>query len=331
MNYDEFAFFNHQLAAMLRDGIPLEGALKQLCTGMKAGPLRTEFEQLERDLSRGVPLKEAMGRRTLPEFYRRMVEIGVRGNDLPGLLTLVADHYQRTNALWTRLKGLLVYPFLVVLVSLGVTFLLSSALARFMALVSNDLVVTTPLLAAVSVWIPPAFLGIMALVAVGVLSWPTWRAWLRWRVPPFREASLAQLASVIALTLKQGATLAEALALAETLEAGTPAAKVLAEWRTLVESGQGKPVQWPSAGLFPTLFLWLVQRAGEDVTTGFQKAAEIYQGRAAYRIEMALYGVLPVSVLFLGQMIFWQSFPLIRSLISMMNWMGDMGGDGLKI
>ena len=27
MKHDEFAFFNQQLAAMLRDGIPLEGAV----------------------------------------------------------------------------------------------------------------------------------------------------------------------------------------------------------------------------------------------------------------------------------------------------------------
>ena len=31
MKLDEFAFFNQQLAAMLRDGIPLEGALQRLC------------------------------------------------------------------------------------------------------------------------------------------------------------------------------------------------------------------------------------------------------------------------------------------------------------
>src|SRR5438045_9572353 len=50
MNYDEFAFFNQQLAAMLREGIPLEGALKQLCQGMRAGPLRVEIDLLEADL-----------------------------------------------------------------------------------------------------------------------------------------------------------------------------------------------------------------------------------------------------------------------------------------
>ena len=115
MNYDEFAFFNQQLAAMLREGIPLEGALEQLCAGMRSGLLRAEVEALEADLAKGTPLKEAMARRRVPEFYARMVEIGARSNDLPGVLTLLADHYHGANALWTRLKGLMVYPLLVLL------------------------------------------------------------------------------------------------------------------------------------------------------------------------------------------------------------------------
>ena len=117
MNYDEFAFFNQQLAAMLREGIPLEGSLKQLCAGMKTGLLRAELSLLGEDLASGMPLNQALARRKLPDFYARMVEIGARSNDLPGVLTLLADHYHAANALWTRLKGLMVYPLLVLLVS----------------------------------------------------------------------------------------------------------------------------------------------------------------------------------------------------------------------
>jgi hypothetical protein len=69
-----------------------------------------------------------------------------------------------------------------------------------------------------------------------------------------------------------------------------------------------------------------VQKGGEDVAAGFQKAAEIYQARASYRIEMVLYGALPVSILLLGQMVLWQAIPLVRSMSWMMNVLGsDMG------
>jgi len=325
MNYDEFAFFNQQLAAMLREGIPLEGALKQLCEGMRRGPLRVEIEQLEAELARGTPLKDALARREMPDFYRRMVEIGARTNDLPGMLTMLADHYHRANAVWIRLKGLMVYPLLVIIVSLAMTLLLSFVFSHFL---KNLVGLFTPPTAWIaSMWIPPVVLALLALFGIGAVSLPSWRERLRWRLPAFREASLAQLASAIALMLRNGTPLAEALALAQSLEDATPAGPVLARWRALVEAGQGKPVQWsgPSDPI-PPLFVWLVQKGGEDAASGFQKAADLYQARAAYRIELALYGVLPISVLFLGQMIFWQVAPLMQAMAQMMRVLGDTGG-----
>jgi type II secretory pathway component PulF len=328
MNYDEFAFFNQQLAAMLREGIPLEGALKQLSAGMRSSPLRDQIKQLEDDLARGTPLKEALARRSLPELYLRMVEIGARSNDLPSVLTLLADHYHRANALWARLKGLMVYPIIVIVFSLCLTILISLNLDRFLARIGHELGPQATLASStVAIWTPSVVLGIVAMLGTAAACIPAWRASLRWRLPAFRDASLAQLASAMDLMLKNGTPLAQALALAEALESGTPAAKTLAYWRQLVEAGQGKPAAWAGdTRPFPPLFLWLVQKGGEDLAAGFRKAAEIYQARASYRIEMALYGALPVSILLLGQMVLWQAFPLVRTMTWMMNMLGsDVG------
>ncbi len=325
MNYDEFAFFNRQLAAMLREDIPLEGALRQLSTGMRAGPLRTEVEQLEKELSAGIPLAEAARRRQLPEMYRRMLSIGTAANDLPGVLTLVADHYDRANALWTRLKGLLVYPVLVVLVSLGLTALLSFTFSRFLGHFVQQWMGQAPMVVT-AMWIPPILLCVVVVLAAAAFSVPAWRGALRWKFPGFKEASLAQLASALSLMLKKGTPLTDALAMAETMESATPAAARLAEWRGLTERGHGNPATWPRLGRpFPPLFLWLVQSGGTDLAGGFQKASEIYQARANYRIEMLLYGALPISVLLLGQLVIWQAVPLVRALVWMMNMLGDVG------
>ena len=325
MNYDEFAFFNQQLAAMLKEGIPLEGALKQLSQGMRRGRLQEEIRQLEADLGAGTPLKEALSRRAVPELYRRMLEIGAAGNDLPGMLIMLADHYQRANAAWTRLKGLMVYPLIVVVVSLTLTLILSLVFRHFLATFTG--LFNLPVLWMASMWIPPIILVVLALIGLLALSWPAWREQLRWRLPGFREASLAQLASAIALMLRNGTPLAQALALAESLEAGSPAATALAGWRAQVEAGRGKPSQWSGPNRpFPPLFLWLVQRSGEDAAGGFQKAAELFGARAAHRTELVLYGALPVSVLFLGQMILWQVAPLMQAMTQMMRALGDGGG-----
>jgi len=164
------------------------------------------------------------------------------------------------------------------------------------------------------------------LAGIGGVSIPKWRGWLRWQLPAFHEASLAELASAMALMLRNGTTLADALAMAADLEANTPAAPVLKEWRSKVQAGEGKPTQWNAERPFPPLFLWFVQNSGEDVANGFQKAAQSYNDRASHKIELALYGALPISILVLGQMVLWQAMPLVRTMINMMNTLGDSGG-----
>jgi type II secretory pathway component PulF len=327
MNYDEFGFFNQQLAAMLRDGIPLEGALKQLSTGMAKGGLRSEIQALEADLSKGTPLADALPRRQLPDLYRKMVVIGAKANDLPGVLTMVADHYQRTNASWTRLKGIMVYPVLVVLVALGLTLVISLTFHRFLSGFFSDIVPGT-LVSSATIWIPPVFLMVFIVILATFLSQARWRARLRWSLPAFRDASLAQLASSMALLLKNGVTLPEALAMMEDLESISPARPALAQWRAAVESGKGKPSEWPATGNgpFPPLFLWLVQQSGENLASGFQRTSELYQARASHRIELLLYGALPVSIVIVGQMVLWQAAPLMRGLVWMMNTLGGVGG-----
>jgi general secretion pathway protein F len=327
MNYDELAFFNQQLAAMLRDGIPLEGALKQLCAGMKTGPLRDELNQLESDLARGTPLDDALAKRSLPEFYVRMVAVGTRSNDLPGVLTLLADYYQRAGSAWNRLKGLMIYPFLVLLVSVVVTIAVS-VLARNFIEVSGAEWLNTPIAFRTLIWIPPITAGLLLLLGVIVLSVPALRGRARWRLPGFRETSLAQLASTIALMLKSGTPLPDALTFAASVEADSPAANALRQWHGLIASGSGKAAQWPdSFAPLPPMFLWLVNKGGENITAGFEKAAEIYQSRASYKIELVLYGALPISVLILGQMVLWQVVPIFQTLIAMMNMFSDAGGN----
>ena len=90
----------------------------------------------------------------------------------------------------------------------------------------------------------------------------------------------------------------------------------------MVEAGDGKPAQWTAAGPFPELFLWFVRNSGDDIAGGFQKAANMYGERASYKIELALYGALPVSVLVLGLMVFWQAAPLLRTMVYLMNTLG---------
>lgn len=328
MNDEEFAFFNQQLAAMLRDGIPLEGALRRLSADMRQGALRAELEQLAADLARGTPLRQAARARALPELYCQLLEIGQVGNDLPAVLTLAADYHQRRHLVWTRLKGLMVYPVIVLVCAFGLSLFLSLVLWTFVRHdVLGELLGSSPgNLAAqfIGLWLSPALLGLAAALAVAAVTAPGWRRRLRWRLPAFKEASLAQVGAAMSLMLKSGAPLPEALALLEKLEAGTPAGRELTAWRQKLSDGRGRFADIVAGGkVFPPLFVWVVAHAGEDLGAGFQTAGELYQARAAHRIEMLLYAALPCAVLALGLMILTQISPGLLQLLRLIRAIGN--------
>jgi type II secretory pathway component PulF len=334
MNTDEFAFVNRQLAGMLQAGIPLEGALRRVTAEMRRGGLRDELTALESDLRGGAPLSEAVTRRRLPLPYVHLLRVGAKSGDLPGMLNLVADHYQRMHSLSTRLKGLAVYPVLVLGAGLGLslllTFIITAVMREFGAL--PGVVQEGPwwgghlTLQLVALWFLPVLLLLVTLALGAVLSVPRWRMRLRDWWPGFREARLAQIASTLALLLRPGSTLSDAIGLVRGMEEGTRAEADLARWQERIAAGEGRFLNFATPGrFFPPLFLWLVASAGENLPAGFQRAADLYQARADYRVDLMLYAFLPVSVLFLGGMLVGEAVPLLRFFTDVMQSLGDMG------
>ncbi|HXC98776.1 MAG TPA: type II secretion system F family protein [Verrucomicrobiae bacterium] len=332
MKYDEFAFFNQQLGAMLRDGIPLEGALRQLCSNMERGQLRTELELLGADLQGGTPLKTALAARKLPDFYSQMVEIGARSNDLPGVLLMLADYYRRVDSIWTRLKGLMVYPLMVLIAAFALSCLFGylgirlffSSIPEMSQLLEELYMGYSPQPAVIlGIFIPPVLIGALLAFWVIFLSVPAVNRAFRWRLPAFRDAKLAQLASGMQMMLKSGENLDDAIGLLQKMELGSPAGPELAKWKSQLAGGRGKFTQMAVPGkVFPPMFIWLVANAGEDLAGGFQSAAEIYDARAINRIEMFLYAALPAAILGLGVLIICQILPMLRIFGAFLNGVG---------
>jgi type II secretory pathway component PulF len=316
MKNDEFAFFNQQLAAMLRDGIPLEGALRRLCEEMRRGKLRDELQALEADLAKGAPMADALAPRRLPELYKRMILVGVKSGDLPGALTMLADYFHRQNNLWMRLKSLMVYPLIVLFAALLLSCFIAYILGHFIwnnleSLVGQSSI--TPVWA--GVWMAPVLIGVALVVILIGVSFSPARHRLRWRLSVFKVASLARVAAGMELLLKNGVPLDGALQLVEQLEQGTHAETDIAGWRRRLAAGHGKFSEMASASqVFPPLFIWTVAQSGEDLAAGFHRAAELYQSRALYQTEMLLYSFLPCSILALAIMIASQIQPVFSAL-----------------
>ena len=339
MKYDEFAFFNQQLAAMLRDGIPLEGALRRLCQEMRRGQLRDELQTLEADLAKGVPMADALKPRQLPELYKRMILVGVKSGDLPGALTMLADYFQRQNNVWTRLKSMMTYPLIVMfvafLISMVLAFIWTHVIGPSMGSVFGGMRIGLPtftifvLSTLHAIWVFPVVLGVLFLLAAAVIFLPGMRGKFLWRLPAFKEATISRIASSLVLLLKSGVPLPEAIGLVEQLETSSAAASDLRQWRNKLAAGATKFSEVAAGNrLVPPLFVWVVASAGEDLVAGFNRAAEIYYSRAIYRTEVALYSVLPLASLFLGAVVLSQASLVISMFLPLISMISQMSGGG---
>ena len=243
MKNDEFSFFNQQLAAMVRDGIPLESALRRLCADMRRGPLRSELEKLEADLAKGMPVARGGRRpataRSLPPNARsrRAKQQPARrphhaGRSLPAPPRRL-DAAERVDGL----SGDCVDRRISVVVLLG--FHVDPVMLDTIVLPDSFGASDNEPFASSCGW-RPSFLD-WPVVIFEPLSLPSVRRALRWRFPAFREASLAQVASALALMLKSGVPLDKALALME--RTGTRHAR---RHRNSPAGGNASPPAWAS-------------------------------------------------------------------------------------
>ena len=320
---------------MLHDGIPLEGALRRLCGEMRRGSLRDELQTLEADLAKGTPMADALAPRQLPELYKRMILVGVKSGDLPGALTMLADYFQRQSNVWVRLKSMMTYPLIVMFVAFLISLVLAFAWSCVIGPAFKDIYagmnINLPgatlfaFQTLQAIWVFPVALGILFLVMLAVVFLPTMRGKFLWRLPAFKEATVSRVAASINLLLKNGVSLPEALGLVEQLENNRAVIADLQSWKAKLAAGSAKFSEVAAGSkMVPPMFIWIVSGAGENLTEGFQRAAEIYHARAIYRTEVALFSVLPLASVFLGVVVISQAFLVISMFLPMIMMTSNM-------
>ncbi|MBL9172456.1 MAG: type II secretion system F family protein [Verrucomicrobiales bacterium] len=320
MNTEELAYANQQLAAMLRDGLPLAGALRELAATMGSGELRTELQALESDLAAGRSVAEAVSRRRLPPLYSRLLIAGSRGGDLPAALTLAADHFGALYQRQLRLRTLLIYPALVVLTGLGVTILIAVAQNKL----SRDLLGdgSRDSMSSLLTWILPAAFGLIALFGIALAALPPLRRWFAWRCPGIREDRVANLSASVGLMLRQNCPLPEALAVAREIEDDPRIRTELDAW--LDHIARGEPPLRPASDrtVLPALLPWLATTRAADLGEGFLRAAEFFHRRAVHRLDLLVNGALPVSLVLLGAVAGVQLFIILSIFAGLLDSLG---------
>ena len=310
MNTEELAFINRQLAGMLKSGIPLEAGLKKMTESMSSGRLKDQLGQLGERLEKGQAVEQAVEGLDLPDTYKRLLVLGQESQSMPKVLICVADYYERIGTLVTRLRGLAIYPMLILVCGL----LVAGLMAFLLSMLKKDVGILTfggvsDLQSPMTRFFRSSWSSIfpMGVFAVGLLFYAIvlrsqkMRRYFSWKIPMLRDAALAQYAGLAEALLTSGARLPEVIGMVRKLESGSAMETDLAQIeQNLAEGHAGYDSASRGCRTIPNFFNWIVAQAGEDVTAGFGHARTIYTSRAESKMQAFLYCFLPINILVIG-------------------------------
>ncbi|MDP7009999.1 MAG: type II secretion system F family protein [Verrucomicrobiota bacterium] len=299
------------MAGMLKSGIPLEAGLKKMTESMSSGQLKDQLGQLGGRLEKGQAVEQAVEGLDLPDTYKRLLVLGQKSQSMPKVLSCVADYYERIGTLVTRLRGLTIYPMLILVCGL----LVAGLMAFLISMLKKDIGILTfgggseifqsPttrfFLSSWSSVFPMGVFAVGLLFYLIVLRSQKMRRYFSWKIPMLRDAALAQYAGLSQALLASGAKLPEVIGMIRKLESGSAMETDLAKIEeNLAEGHAGYDSASRGCRTIPDFFNWIVAQAGEDVTAGFSHARTIYTSRAESKMQAFLYCFLPINILVIG-------------------------------
>ncbi|MEZ0344229.1 MAG: type II secretion system F family protein [Caldimicrobium sp.] len=116
----EIAEFLHQLAFMLKSGIPLITALEDLEREIKNPVLKREVNKIKYSLTRGETFRSALERTGLfPPVVLSLIQIGEESGTLDRTVEEASQHLYRIEEIVSQTKRALIYPIFVLLAMTG--------------------------------------------------------------------------------------------------------------------------------------------------------------------------------------------------------------------
>ncbi len=119
---EDFKSFNQQLALLVKSGLPLETGLQLLAAEAPRGRRVSVLSHISADLQAGMTLPQAVEkhRSEFPPDYARLLDAGIRTNNLSDVLVNLGNHLDLRQKLNEALMGALAYPACLVIALLGV-------------------------------------------------------------------------------------------------------------------------------------------------------------------------------------------------------------------
>ena len=326
-----------ELATLLAVDVPILEALDTLILQHR-GRFQAMLVALRDQVAAGASLAEAM--RADPETFDSlsvcMVEVGERGGHLDQVLERLSDFQERSLEFRDRVSSALLYPSIVLCVSLAVTLFLMTFVVPLLLdgleKAGRPLPLPTRMLKHASdglaehgglLFVVVVVGGVLGGLWFGTERGRRWKSRMVFRVPIIgglmRKQEVARLAFVISTLMRNGVVFLEALRLAAQTARNVVVRDALNDCGRLVTAGSDIGAAMARSDFFPQLVVHVFtvgQQSGrleemlERLAVGYERQVSSSAARLAAALEPLLILFLAV---FVGFILFATMLPILEA------------------
>jgi len=317
--------FSRQFSIMLNSKVPIVESLMTLAAQVKNLEFKEIISDIAKEVEAGSPLSKALLKYPdlFSPFYVAMVKAGEVSGKLPQSLNFLANHLEREYNLKSKIRGIMTYPALVLVVFLAIFGLMMfSILPSFEnILIEREVEVPfiTKAILSFSKILREKFLyfslilGALIILIFYYLKTEEGRGLfdkISLKIPFFGEISkqsiLSRFAQNLSTLVSAGLSLTEALEIVEEIVGNKEYKKAISKIKEGVKKGESiSSITALYPELFPPLFTQLVL-VGEKTGTlsnSLSTISNFYQSETEKSIENFLRILEPLLIIILGVLV----------------------------
>lgn len=325
INVRDLSLITRQMATLVQAGLPLEEVLNAVSRQTENHKVRSILMAVRSKVLEGYSLANAFGEypKAFPKLYRATVSAGEHSGHLDIVMNRLADYTESSHAIKRSITAALVYPAILLFVSITIViFLMTSVVPGVIKVFDDneqDLPVITTVLVATSDFFSNYglyFLGGLIVAGIGIhtlLKNPEIRLTFHRRLlgapvvgKLIRTIDTARFASTLSILTSSGVTLVDAMKIAGEVLSNEWLKLRVAHALKSVSEGSSLKNALEAAGYFPPMMLHMIAsgEASGELDTMLDRTAKAQELDLNNFISVMVSLIPPVIILMMGGMVF---------------------------
>jgi len=321
-NSRDMVIFTRQFATMIDAGLPLVQCLSIQGEQQEKAGFKAVILAVKSEVEQGSTFADALGKhpKVFDDLYVNLVRAGEVGGILDTILNRLAQYMEKADALKRKVKGAMVYPIAILVISIGViTLLLVKVIPVFKKMfeeMGGALPAPTQIVVDLSEFMQEWIVVVLGGMAAVVFSF----FWARRRMREFRyrsdavflklpvfgsllrKVAVARFSRTLGTMISSGVPILEALDICARTAGNLVIESALIKTRMAISEGRTIAEPLEGSGVFPGMVVQMIA-VGEATGAMDQmlgKIADFYDDEVDAAVDALTALIEPIMMVFLG-------------------------------